>query len=160
VPAVRLEEAHEIAGGMAGRSFAGEPDLDPEEERLLCQWSKEKHGSDFLFVTHYPTSKRPFYTMDDPELPGTTRSFDLLFRGLEITTGGQRINDYEMQVAKMKAFGLDPADFEGYLMAHRTGLPPHGGLAIGLERLTARLLDIDNIRLATMFPRDAKRLTP
>jgi nondiscriminating aspartyl-tRNA synthetase len=160
VPAVRLEEAHEIAGGIAGRSFAGEPDLDPEEERLLCQWSKERHASDFLFVTHYPTSKRPFYTMDDPDLPGTTRSFDLLFRGLEITTGGQRINEYEMQVAKMRAFGLDPADFEGYLMAHKAGLPPHGGLAIGLERLTARLLDIDNIRLATMFPRDAKRLTP
>ncbi|HPF33251.1 MAG TPA: aspartate--tRNA(Asn) ligase, partial [Candidatus Sabulitectum sp.] len=101
-----------------------------------------------------------FYTMDDPENPGTTLSFDLLFRGLEITTGGQRIHDYAMQVAKMKAFGLNPGDFQGYLQAHRYGLPPHGGLAIGLERITARLLGVDNIRLATMFPRDVKRLTP
>jgi nondiscriminating aspartyl-tRNA synthetase len=98
--------------------------------------------------------------MDDPSQPGFTLSFDLLFRGLEITTGGQRIHDHAMQMEKMRSFGLDPASFESYLMAHKAGLPPHGGLAIGLERLTARLLDVDNIRLTTMFPRDAKRLIP
>jgi len=100
------------------------------------------------------------YTFDDPANPGTTLSFDLLFRGLEITTGGQRIHDYDMQVQKLLSFGLDPEDFSSYLQAHKYGLPPHGGLAIGLERLTARLLEVDNIRLTTMFPRDAKRLTP
>ncbi len=160
IPCITLEEAHAIAGAAAGRDFSGEPDLDPEEERLVCEHSAREWGSEFAFVTHYPTSKRPFYAMDDPGAPGLTLSFDLLFRGLEITTGGQRIHDYAMQVEKMRSFGLDPAQFESYLSAHRAGLPPHGGLAIGLERLTARLLDIDNIRLTTMFPRDAKRLVP
>ena len=160
VPAVRLSEAHQIAGSISGSDYSGEPDLEPEEERLLCEHSASEWGSEFLFVTHFPTSKRPFYTMDDPESPGETLSFDLLFRGLEITTGGQRIHDHATQSAKLVSFGLDPSDFGSYLMAHRAGLPPHGGLAIGLERLTARLLEVDNVRLATMFPRDVKRLVP
>lgn len=160
VPSVTLEEAHLIAGAMDGRDYSAEPDLDPEEERLLCRHSLRDWGSEFVFVTHFPTAKRPFYTMDDPAVPGTTRSFDLLFRGLEITTGGQRIHDHGMQVDKMRAFGLDPENFAGYLQAHLYGLPPHGGLAIGLERLTARLLGVENIRYTTMFPRDVKRLTP
>ncbi len=160
IPVVTLKEAHEITGSITGRDYSGEPDLEPEEERALCEQSASNWDSEFVFVTHFPSEKRPFYTMDDPENPGTTLSFDLLFRGLEITTGGQRIHDYAMQVAKMKAFGLNPGDFQGYLQAHRYGLPPHGGLAIGLERITARLLGVDNIRLTTMFPRDVKRLTP
>jgi len=160
IPAVTLAEAHSIAGAASGRDYSAEPDLEPEEERLVCEHASREWESEFVFVTHFPTSKRPFYTMDDPDNPGTTLGFDLLFRGLEVTTGGQRIHEYGMQVEKLKSFGLDPADFDSYLMAHRAGLPPHGGLAIGLERLTARILDIENIRLATMFPRDAKRLTP
>lgn len=160
IPVVTLKEAHEIAGSITGRDYSAEPDLEPEEERALCEHSASNWESEFVFVTHFPTEKRPFYTMDDPENPGTTLSFDLLFRGLEITTGGQRIHDYDMQVAKMKDFGLNPGDFQGYLQAHRYGLPPHGGLAIGLERITARLLGVENIRLTTMFPRDVKRLTP
>ena len=160
IPSVTLEEAHGITAGLMNRDCSGEPDLDPEEEKVLCGWSKEELGSEFLFVTHFPTEKRPFYTMDDPANPGMTLSFDLLFRGLEVTTGGQRIHDHGMQVEKLRAFGLDPEDFEGYLQAHRYGLPPHGGLAIGLERMAARILNVDNIRLTTMFPRDVKRLTP
>ncbi len=160
VPCVTLAEAHEITGRLGERDYSAEPDLDPEEERLLCGHSAREWGSDFVFVSHFPTEKRPFYTMDDPDAPGTTRSFDLLFRGLEITTGGQRIHDYTMQVEKMKRFGLDPGDFHDYLQAHDYGLPPHGGLAIGLERITARLLGVENIRHTTMFPRDVKRLTP
>ncbi|MBD3278914.1 MAG: aspartate--tRNA(Asn) ligase [Candidatus Aegiribacteria sp.] len=160
IPSVTLEEAHGITSEILGRDLTKEPDLEPEEEKVLCRYSFEKWGSEFLFVTHFPTAKRPFYTMDDPKNPGTTLSFDLLFRGLEVTTGGQRIHDLDMQVRKMKDFGLDPDDFQGYLLAHRYGLPPHGGLAIGLERLTARILDVDNIRLTTMFPRDVKRLEP
>jgi nondiscriminating aspartyl-tRNA synthetase len=160
IPCITLAEAHGIAGMAAGRDFSSEPDLDPEEEKLICAHAQREWDSEWVFVTHFPTSKRPFYTMDDPDSPGTTLGFDLLFRGLEVTTGGQRIHDWQMQVDKLRAFGLDPAGFESYLMAHRTGLPPHGGLAIGLERLAARILDVDNIRLTTMFPRDAKRLTP
>ncbi|MCK5065164.1 MAG: aspartate--tRNA(Asn) ligase [Candidatus Fermentibacteraceae bacterium] len=160
IPSITLEEAHRITSELGGRDCTGEPDLDPAEEKILCRYSQEEWGSEFLFVTHFPTEKRPFYTMDDPESPGTTLSFDLLFRGLEVTTGGQRIHEYEMQVEKMRKFGLNPDDFESYLQAHKYGLPPHGGLAIGLERMTARILEVDNIRLTTMFPRDAKRLTP
>lgn len=160
VPSITLEQAHRITSEISGKDTAGEPDLDPEEEKILCTYSLEKWDSEFLFVTHFPTEKRPFYTMDDPDNPGTTLSFDLLFRGLEVTTGGQRIHEYYSQVKKLKAFGLDPDDFKSYLQAHRYGLPPHGGLAIGLERMTARILGIDNIRLTTMFPRDVKRLTP
>ena len=98
--------------------------------------------------------------MDDPDDPKKTLSFDLLFRGIETTTGGQRIHDYDAQVAKMERLGMDPADFESYLMAHRNGLPPHGGLGIGLERLTMRLIGENNIREASLFPRDITRLLP
>ena len=160
IPVVTLAEAHEIAGQVTGKDYSTEPDLEPEEERALCTYSSENWKSDFVFVTHFPTEKRPFYTKDDPANPGTTLSFDLLFRGLEITTGGQRINDYQEQIDKMASMDLNPDDFSSYLQAHKYGLPPHGGLAIGLERITARLLGVDNIRLTTMFPRDIKRLTP
>lgn len=160
VPSITLDEAHAIFLEATGEDCTGEPDLSPEEEKVLCAHSSREWGSEFLFVTHFPTEKRPFYTMDDPERPGTTLSFDLLLRGLEVTTGGQRIHDYQMQVDKLREFGLDPDSFQGYLQAHKYGLPPHGGLAIGLERLTARILEVENIRLTTMFPRDAKRLTP
>lgn len=160
IPVVTLAEAHDIAGEITGKDYSTEPDLEPEEERAICEYSAKNWNCEFVFVTHFPTGKRPFYTKDDAENPETTLSFDLLFRGLEITTGGQRIHDYTEQVEKMKAFGLNPEDFQGYLQAHKYGLPPHGGLAIGLERITARLLGVENIRLTTMFPRDVKRLTP
>lgn len=160
IPCMTLEEAHEMAGEIIGEDFSAEPDLEPAEERALCSKVEEETGSGLVFVTAFPTEKRPFYAMDDPDRPGLTLSFDLLFRGLEVTTGGQRIHGYAEQVEKMERFGLDPEDFAGYLQAHRYGLPPHGGLAIGLERLAARLLRLDNIRLTNMFPRDVKRLTP
>ena len=111
-------------------------------------------------MTHYPTKKRPFYAMDDPDDPKHTLSFDLLFRGMEVTTGGQRIHDYAMQVEKMERLHMDVSDFESYLMAHKNGLPPHGGLGIGLERLTMKLIGENNIREATLFPRDINRLIP
>ncbi len=135
-------------------------DLEPEEERLICQWIKQQTGSDFVFVTHYPSAKRPFYAMDDPENPEVTLSFDLLFRGLEITTGGQRIHSYPEQTAKMRQRGMNPEDFASYLMIHRYGMPPHGGLGIGLERLTACLLGLSNVRQTSLFPRDIHRISP
>lgn len=135
-------------------------DFEPEEERILSRIIMEKTGSEFVFVTHYPAAKRPFYVMEDPENPGETLSFDLIFRGLEITTGGQRIHDHKMQVEKMERLGMDVEDFESYLMIHKYGMPPHGGLGLGLERLTARLLGFENVRQASLFPRDINRLTP
>ena len=109
---------------------------------------------------HYPSKKRPFYAMDDPADPRYTLSFDLLFRGMEVTTGGQRIHDYRQQVDKMLARDMHPEEFESYLMIHKHGMPPHGGIGLGLERLTARLCGLENVRSATLFPRDQGRLEP
>lgn len=160
VPCIRFDEAKRLAAERYGYSIRDPYDLEPEEEHAIGRYAREVWESDFVFVTHYPSKKRPFYAMDDPEDPKYTLSFDLLFRGLEVTTGGQRIHDYGAQVAKMEARGMDPADFESYLMAHRHGLPPHGGLGIGLERLTMQLCGLDNVRYACLFPRDLSRLEP
>lgn len=151
-PVLKLREAQKILG--AGE----EPDLEPEQERALCEWAKNEKGSDFVFVTHYPVSKRPFYTMEDPEDPGFTKSFDLLFRGVEILSGSQRVHDYDMLVEKMRSKGLDPDKFSFYLMAFKYGLPPHGGIGMGLERLTQKYLGLDNVKEATLFPRDMNRI--
>ena len=160
IPAIPFHEAKAVLESKYGRKITSYNDIEPQEEVLLCQYAEEELGCPFLFVTHYPTSARPFYVMEDPENPEVTLSFDLLFRGLEITSGGQRIHDYDMQVAKMRRMGLDPADFEGYLMTHKYGAPPHGGLGLGLERLTMQLLGLDNVRWAALFPRDMNRVEP
>ena len=160
IPAIRFHDAKAVLESKYGRKITSYNDIEPQEEVLLCQYAQEELGCPFLFVTHYPTSARPFYVMEDPENSEVTLSFDLLFRGLEITSGGQRIHDYDMQVAKMRRMGLDPADFEGYLMTHKYGAPPHGGLGLGLERLTMQLLGLDNVRWAALFPRDMNRVEP
>lgn len=160
IPAIRFMDAKEMISKRYGLKISSYADIDPQEEVLICKWAEEELGSEFVFVTHYPTASRAFYTMEDPADPEFTLGFDLLFRGLEITSGSQRIHDYHEQVAKMKRLGLDVDDFEGYLMTHKYGAPPHGGLGIGLERLTMQLLGFDNVRWAALFPRDMGRLTP
>ena len=160
IPAVRFDEAKRLAADAYGYAIREPYDLEPEEEQHIGRYAKEVWGSDFVFVTHYPGRKRPFYTMDDPEDPRYTLSFGLLFRGVEITTGGQRIHNYGQQVEKLKARGMEPEDFSGYLLFHKHGAPPHGGLGIGLERLTMQLCGLDNIRRASLFPRDRTRLEP
>lgn len=160
IPAIKFSEAKELVAKAYHREFKESHDFEPEEEKLLCELVKKQTGSEFVFVTHYPSAKRPFYAMDSKENPEETLSFDLLFRGLEITTGGQRIHNYREQVAKMEARGMNPAAFESYLMMHKAGMPPHGGLGIGLERLTAKLLNQENVRLSSLFPRDINRVTP
>mgnify|MGYP003355247635 FL=1 len=160
IPAVRFDEAKRLAADAYGYAIREPYDLEPEEEQHIGRYAKEVWGSDFVFVTHYPGRKRPFYTMDDPEDPRYTLSCDLLFRGVEITTGGQRIHNYGQQVEKLKARGMEPEDFSGYLLFHKHGAPPHGGLGIGLERLTMQLCGLDNIRRASLFPRDRTRLEP
>ena len=159
IPCIRFKDAKEMCVKKL-KNITDMKDFEPEEEAFLGKWAKKQYNSDFLFVTHYLSAKRPFYTMDDPEDPEVTLSFDLLFRGLEITSGGQRIHDYNMQVEKMKRLGMDPEQFETYLMLHKYGAPPHGGLGIGLERLTMHLLGFKNVRYAAMFPRDINRVTP
>ena len=160
IPFIRFHEAKERIARKYRRPVREKEDLDPEEEKLLCELIQEETGSEFVFVTHDPTAKRPFYAMEDEADRSVTKSFDLLFRGLEVTTGGQRIHDHAAQLAKMKERGMDPEQFESYLMIHRGGMPPHGGLGMGLERFTARLLEQDNVRRACLFPRDIHRIAP
>jgi len=157
IPSIKFEEAIQLIKGSKSKNKF---DLEPEDEVFLCEYAKKEFGSEFIFVTHFPSSKPPFYAMNDKEDPRTACKFDLLFRGLEITTGGQRIHDYEEQLEKMKQQGLNPDDFESYLQIHKYGMPPHGGLGIGLERLVMKLLNQQNIRQASMFPRDLNRLLP
>ena len=155
IPSVTFEEAMDIVGKPRNRF-----DLDPEDEVKLCKWAQTEHSSELIFVTHFPSAKRPFYAMDDPANPNLACSFDLLMRGLEITTGGQRLHDYDEQIAKMERMGLDSTDFSSYLDIHKYGMPPHGGLGIGLERLLMKLLELPNVRMASLFPRDINRLEP
>jgi nondiscriminating aspartyl-tRNA synthetase len=157
-PVMKLREAQELIKKETGKDITNEPDLEPEDERWLCEYAAANLGSDFIFVTHYPVSKRPFYTMEDPLDPGFTKSFDLLFRGVEIISGSQRVHDYDMLIEKIKGKGLDPEKFEFYLMAFKYGIPPHGGIGMGLERLTQKFLGIENVKEATLFPRDINRI--
>ena len=160
IPAVEFSDIKEKVSEKYGHKMRNPFDLEPEEEQLISQYAKEEWGSDFVFVTHYPSKKRPFYAMDDPKDPRYTLSFDLLFRGMEITTGGQRIHDYEMLVEKIKARGMSQEGMEQYLDTFKHGMPPHGGIGIGLERLTMKLIGEDNVRETTLFPRDLSRLEP
>ena len=160
IPSIHFAEAQELIAGATGEELRGELDLAPGHERWLGDWARRQFGSDFLFVVGYPMAKRPFYTHPDPDRPGSSNGFDLLFRGLELVTGGQRLHRHEDYLAALEARGLDRAPFAGYLQAFKHGMPPHGGFAIGLERLVSRLVGVENVREATLFPRDLHRLEP
>jgi nondiscriminating aspartyl-tRNA synthetase len=153
IPAVHFAEALRIAGAPAD-----EPDLAPAHERAMGEWARREHGSEFVFVTGYPMRKRPFYTHPDPADPTYSNGFDLLFRGVELVTGGQRLHRYEDYLAALAGESLEP--YAGYLDAFRYGMPPHGGFAIGLERFVARLTGAANVREVTAFPRDLHRIAP
>ncbi|MBR7827299.1 aspartate--tRNA(Asn) ligase [Actinospica sp. MGRD01-02] len=160
IPEIHFAQAQELLAAHTAQDPRGEPDLAPAHERWLCEWAAREHGSEFLFVTGYPMRKRPFYTHAEPGRPEYSNSFDLLFRGLEIVTGGQRLHKYEDYVAALAERGEGVEAYEGYLQAFRRGMPPHGGFAMGLERWVARLVGAENVRLATLFPRDITRLSP
>jgi nondiscriminating aspartyl-tRNA synthetase len=160
VPQFTLAEAVAVLKDKYGKDLEDEGDLDNEGEQLICKHADETQGVPMAFITQYPAAKRPVYTMPRAEDPSLTTSFDLVFRGLEVTTGSQRIHGYDMLVENMKKFGLNPDDFGFYLQTFRYGMPPHGGLAIGLERLTKQLLGLDNVKEATLFPRSVRRISP
>lgn len=160
IPVVHFADALEMLSQALGQDLRREPDLAPAHEAWLGEWARTSYGSEFLFVEGYPTAKRPFYTHPDPDRPEFTRSFDLLFRGQELVTGGQRLHQYADYLEALSSRGLDSSPYQGYLMAFQYGMPPHGGFAIGLERLVARLMGFSNIREATLLPRDVKRLAP
>ncbi len=160
IPTIAFDAAQELIWRQTGREVRGEPDLAPADERFLGDWALREHGSEFLFVAGYPMVKRPFYTHPNPARPEYSNSFDLLFRGLELVTGGQRLHRYEDYLAALGARGLSPEPLAGYLQAFKYGMPPHGGFAIGLERWIARLVEAANVRETTLFPRDLQRLAP
>ena len=155
IPIVHFSEALALVGAAAD-----EPDLAPEHERALGAWALAEHGSDFLAVEGYPMAKRPFYTHPQPDDARWSNSFDLLFRGLELVTGGQRLHRHSDYEQAIRARGEDPADYAAYLQCFWHGMPPHGGFAIGLERWVGRLVEAANVREVTLFPRDLHRLTP
>jgi len=157
-PQIKMREAQEIIFQRTGRDNRKEPDLEPEDEKEICKWAEEKYGSEFIFITHYPVSKRPFYTFADPSDPEYTMSFDLLFRGLEIVSGGRRINNYEELLKSIERKRIGVKNLEFYLQAFKYGMPPEGGFAIGLERLVKQILGLANIREASLFPRDMERI--
>ena len=160
IPTVRFDTAKELVAQKYNRKIKNPYDLEPEEEVLIGKYFKEEYNADFVFVTHYPSKKRPFYAMDDPKDTTYTLSFDLLYNGMEITTGGQRIHDYDMLLEKIEKRGMTVEGMEHYLMAFKHGMPPHGGLGLGLERLVMKIVGEDNVRETTLFPRDMNRLEP
>jgi nondiscriminating aspartyl-tRNA synthetase len=160
IPSIHFVAAQELIWQLHRIDVRGEPDLSPQDERLLSAWAQQEFGSDFLFVTGYPMSKRPFYTYPDPMQPSYSNSFDLLFRGTELVTGGQRLHRYEDYIAALERAHLPQEPFIEYLETFKYGMPPEGGFAIGSERLLALLLGLPSIKLAATFPRDINRLVP
>lgn len=158
IPRLKLSEAQEIIYKEFGRDVRGEKDLGPQDEVDICAWALKNHKSDLVTITHFPTKKRAFYTMPDPENPELSLSFDILFRGVEISSGSQRISDYDQLVEAIKDRGMNPENFTLYLQAFKYGMPPEGGFSFGLERITMHMLNLDNVREASLFPRDMERV--
>lgn len=158
IPRLKMREAQQIIFERTGVDHRTEKDLEPEDEKEISRWALEEKKSDLVTITHYPTKKRAFYTKPDPADPEFSLSYDLLFRGLEILSGSQRVNDYNELVSAIKDRGMDPKNFEMYLQAFKYSMPPEGGFSFGLERITMKLLNLSNVREATLFPRDMERV--
>jgi nondiscriminating aspartyl-tRNA synthetase len=158
IPVFTLAEAQALVAKEFNRTIEDTNDMSPEDERQICEYAKKNLNSDFVFITRFPTKKRAFYTYEDPAEAPLSRGFDLLFRGLEINSGAQRIHNYESLVARIKDREMDPDKFSFYLQAFKYGMPPHGGSSTGVERFTARMLELPNVKEATSFPRDMTRI--
>ncbi len=158
IPRLTMREAQELIFDRCGRDVRQEQDLSPEDEKEICKWAYDVHESDLVTITHFPTKKRAFYTQPDPENPEFSLSYDLLFRGIEILSGSKRIDDHETLVKIIKERKMNPKDFAMYLQAFQYGMPPHGGFSFGLERITMKILELGNVREASLFPRDMERI--
>ena len=158
IPRLKLREAQEILKRLTGVDHTNEPDLMPDEEREICKWAHSERKSDFVTITHFPTKKRAFYTLPDPQDPEYSLSYDLLFRGVEILSGSQRINKYNDLEKAIISRGMNPENFKMYLQAFKYGMPPEGGFSFGLERITMLVLGLSNVREASLFPRDMERV--
>jgi nondiscriminating aspartyl-tRNA synthetase len=160
IPQIKLADLKKLIKEKYNYSIPETTDIDPEGERLACRWAKDEHNSDFLFVTNYYWADKPFYTMPSDSKHNETEGFDLLFRGMEIATGSQRIHDYQMLIDNMKAKGVKPAGMESYLETFKFAIPPHGGWGLGSERIIQLILGLSSVKEAVLFPRDVKRLNP
>jgi nondiscriminating aspartyl-tRNA synthetase len=158
IPRFTLREAQEVIHKEFGRDNRKEKDLTPQDEIDICLWAKKKHKSDLVTITHFPESAKPFYIMRDPKDPEYSLSFDLLFKGVEILSGGQRVSDYDQLIKAIKDRGMRVETFGMYLMAFKYGMPEEGGFSFGLERITMKLLGLANVREASLFPRDMERV--
>jgi len=158
IPTFTLAEAQALVAKEYNRVIEDTNDMSPEDERQICEYAKKNLKSDFVFITRFPTKKRAFYTYEDPKETPFSRGFDLLFRGLEINSGAQRIHNYEDLVRRILDRGMDPEKFSYYLQTFKYGMPPHGGSSTGVERFTARMLELANVKEATSFPRDMTRI--
>lgn len=160
LPRLTLQKAQDTIFNFSNkeRDPRGEEDLNSTDEKIICEWAKKERNSDFVTITHFPTKKRAFYTLSDPKNPEVSLSYDLLFKGMEILSGSQRVNDYEKLVLIMKERGLNPKSFSMYLQAFEYGMPEEGGFSFGLERLTMKILELPNVREASLFPRDMERI--
>lgn len=154
IPIVPYDEAKNIVKKTAGQRVM---DINPDAERVLCAWAQKEHGIAMAFINDFPRRKRPFYAYPRGQ---KTMSFDLLFRGLEITTGGRRIHEYPMLLETLPKHGLKESDLGSYMDIFKYGCPPHGGFALGLERITQKILGLANVKEATLFPRDRQRVAP
>jgi nondiscriminating aspartyl-tRNA synthetase len=158
-PVISYEQALGIANEESAKKKGARIfDINPDAERYVCEWALRETGVDLAFVNEFPRRHRPFYTY--PLDSVRTMSFDALFRGIEITSGGRRQHDYAAQLEVLPRFGIKPESMEDYLSIFKYGCPPHGGFAIGLERLTAKILGLSNVKEASLFPRDRRRVTP
>src|SRR5262249_33676280 len=161
VPVVDFGDVLSMYSSATGHDTTSEKDLSPAHERFIGEWARAEHGSDFVFGDGYPTASPAFYTHPDPDRPGQSRGFDLVFRGLELVSGAQRLHRYDDYISALAARGeTDLTPFAGYLDAMRYGMPPHGGFAFGLERFLARLVGASNVREVALFPRDLHRVAP
>ncbi len=158
IPLIKLRDAQQIIFERTGRDVREEKDLAPEDEREICRWSAEKHNSDLIFVSHFLTKKKPFYVYPDPVDPTYALSVDLIGRGVEWSSGGQRLNDYQQIRDNLREWGLKEEEVTLYLQSFRFGVPPLGGFALGAERVTMHILGLQNVREASMFPRDMERI--
>ncbi len=158
IPLIKLRDAQQIIFERTGRDVREEKDLAPEDEREICRWSAEKHNSDLVFVSHFLTKKKPFYVYPDPIDPTYALSVDLIGRGVEWSSGGQRLNDYQQIRDNLREWGLKEEEVTLYLQSFRFGVPPLGGFALGAERVTMHILGLQNVREASMFPRDMERI--
>jgi len=160
IPKIKLADAKEIILKKYKHIVPKDTDIDPEGERLVCKYAKEKYNSDFVFVTNYPWNDRPFYTMPADNKQNDTCGFDLLYKNMEIVTGSQRIHSYDMLLKNMELKNIKPKGMEFYLDNFKSGMPPHGGWGMGSERLIQLILNLSSVKEVSLFPRDVKRLSP